>query len=80
MTFVFPFVREKLTGGVQDVAAVRPYAVDVIANPRESTLFEGTGLRFHELLETVARQLFIFDVVRLVLIYVSLIFKCISAA
>lgn len=55
---------------------MRSYAVDVIANPRESAMIEGTGFRFHELLETIARQLFIFDVVRFVLVYIGLIFEC----
>lgn len=68
MTLVFPLVREELTGRVQHVAAVRPYTVNVIANTGKTTLIEGTVLRFHELLETVARQLLIFDVIRFVLV------------
>lgn len=68
MTLVFPLVREELAGGVQDVATVGPYAVDVVADPGEAALVEGAGLRFHKLLETVARQLLVLDVVRLVLV------------
>lgn len=68
MTLVFPFVRKELTGRMQNVAAVRSYAMNVIANPGESTLIEGAGLRFHELLETVTRQLFVLDVIRLVFV------------
>lgn len=65
---MFSLVREKLTGRVQDVATVRPYAMNVIANAGESALIKRTGLRFHELLETVARQLLVLDVIRLVLV------------
>lgn len=68
MALVFSLVREELAGRVKNVATVGSYAVDVVANLRESTLFEGTGLRFHELLEAVARQLLVLDVVRLVLV------------
>lgn len=42
--------------------------MNVIADTGKSTLLERTGLRLHELLETVARQLLVFDVVRLVLV------------
>lgn len=68
MTLVLPLVREQLPRRVQNVAAVRSYAVNMIANPRESALLERTGFRFHELLETVARQLLVFDMVGFVLV------------
>jgi hypothetical protein len=42
--------------------------MNVIANPREPALIEGTGFRLHKLLETVARQLLVFDVVGFVLV------------
>lgn len=69
MTLVFPLVREELTGRVQNVTTMRSYTVNVIANPRESALLERAGLRFHELLEAVARQLLVLDVVRFVLVW-----------
>ena len=63
---MFPFVREQLSRAVQDVAALRPNAMDVVAHLREPALLERTHLVLHELLESVARQLLVFDVVRLV--------------
>lgn len=42
--------------------------MNVIAYPGESALIEGTGFRFHELLETIARQLLVLDMIRLVLV------------
>lgn len=54
VSFVFPFVREQLTGRMKNVATVWSYAVNVIAYPRETTLLEGARLGLHELLESVA--------------------------
>lgn len=47
---------------------MRPYAMNVIADAGESALIKRAGLRLHELLEAIARQLFILDVIRLVLV------------
>lgn len=51
---------------MQDVVALGPDAVDVIANFRKPTVLVRARLVLHELLETVPGQLFVFYVVALV--------------
>jgi len=62
---VLPLVTQQLSAGVQNVVATVPHAVDVIAHLREPTVGKSTRIRFHELFETVSRQLFVFDVIGL---------------
>lgn len=54
---------------MKDVAAVGSYAVDVIADTGETALLECTRFRLHELLEAVAGELLVFDVVGFVLVW-----------
>lgn len=68
VALVLPLVGEELTGRVENVAAVRSYAVDMIADARKATLFEWTRLRLHELLEPVPGQLLVFDMVGFVFV------------
>lgn len=63
---MFSLVGEELAGAVEDVVALRPDAVDVVADFGEAAVLVGADLVFHELLETVARQLLVLDMVRLV--------------
>lgn len=61
-------VSEDLSGGVKDVVTVGTDAVDVIDHSRELATLVRTLLLLHELLEAVLGQLFVLDVVRLVLL------------
>lgn len=54
---------------MEDVAALRSDAVDVIAYFAEAAVLEGADLVLHELLEAVPGELFVFDVVRLVFLW-----------
>lgn len=62
-------VREQLAGAVQYVVALRPNAVDVIADFREATVLVRTDFVLHEFLEAVARQLLVLDVVGFVFLW-----------
>lgn len=65
-SLVLPFMREELARTVQNVRALRPDAVDVIADFRKPTVFERAHFIFHEFFEAVSGQLFVFDMVRFV--------------
>jgi hypothetical protein len=67
LAFVFPLVGEELTGTVEDVAALGADAVDVVADFGEAAFLERAHFVLHELLEAVAGQLLVFDVVGFVL-------------
>lgn len=64
---------------MKDVAAARPDAMDMITDTRKPTILKHAMFVFHEFLETVSVQLFIFDMVRLVLFHVGFVFECIIA-
>lgn len=66
-SLVLPPVSIQLTGAVQHVRTARPNAVNVIAHPRRATLFKAARLLLHELLEAVAGERLVANVVRLVL-------------
>lgn len=68
---MLPLVRIKLTARVQDVVTVFPDAVDVIANTRKAASVKLTFIILHELLEAVASQLFVFDMVAFVFLFKS---------
>lgn len=68
-SFVFAFVTEQLSGRVQDIVAVITNTVDVIANERETTVWEVTLVCFEKLFETIFEQLFVFNVERFVFFY-----------
>lgn len=68
MPLVLPFVGVELTGRVENVAAVWSYAMDMVADSRETALLERAGLGFHEFLEAIAGQLLVLDVIGLVLV------------
>ena len=63
---MFFLVGIELTARVQNISAIFANAMNVIADARETTVVELTGFILHELLETITRELFIFDVVTLV--------------
>lgn len=75
VALVFSFMGEQLARRVKNVATVRSYAVYVIAHARETALLERTCLGLHEFLEPIAGQLLVFDVVRFVLVHVSLVLE-----
>lgn len=56
---------------MQNVRALRSYAVYVVAYFGKTTIFKGAHLVFHEFFESVPGQLLIFDVV-------GFVFFCIS--
>lgn len=64
--FVFSFVREQLAGTVQDVVALWPDAVNVVAHLGKAAVFVWARFVFHEFLKAVAGELLVFDVVALV--------------
>lgn len=53
--FVFSLVGEQLARAVQDVVAIGPDTVDVVAHFGKSAVFVGAGFVFHEFLKAVAR-------------------------
>lgn len=61
--FVFAFVAQQLTAGMQDIEAVLAHTMNVIALLRETAFFECAGFVFQELFEAVACQLFVFNVI-----------------
>uniref|UniRef100_A0A1Y1NAJ0 Uncharacterized protein n=1 Tax=Photinus pyralis TaxID=7054 RepID=A0A1Y1NAJ0_PHOPY len=75
LALVLPLVREQLAGTVQDVVALRPDAVYVIAHLRKSAVLVRADLALHELLKAVPGQLLVFDMVRLVLLHVRFVLK-----
>ena len=62
------FVRVELAARVENVSASGPDAMDVVANFREAATVEVAVFVLHELLEAVAVQLLVFDVVTFVLL------------
>lgn len=68
-------VGEQLSGAVEDVVALGPDAVDVVAHLGEAAVLERAHLVLHELLEAVAGQLLVLDVVALVLLHVALVLE-----
>ena len=67
-TLVLALVRVELSARVQHVRASGPDAVDVVTHFGEAARVEIALFVLHEFLETVARQLLVFDVVTLVLL------------
>lgn len=54
---------QQLTAGMQHIEAIFAHTMDVIALFRETTFLECARFVFEELFETVACQLFVFDVI-----------------
>lgn len=66
LPLMFPLMAEELPTAMQHVAAVCSNAVDVVTDPRKSTVVIAAGFIFHKLFEPVTGELLVFDVVAFV--------------
>lgn len=73
--FVLPLVAHQLTARVEHVAAAGPDAVYVVELAVVPAVGEPTFVRFEELLEAVAQQLLVLQVVHLVLLHLALVLE-----